>query len=103
MIPSSRTAALPPQPLPFLGCCCATGCLAPAFGLAGAGFPAAGLAAAGLAVAGFGAGFGAAGFAAGAGAGVGGAAFDRCADIVSTSITRVLPPLFTAAESSVRS
>src|SRR2546428_11911101 len=98
MIPSSRTAALPPQPLPFLGCCCATGCLAPAFGLAGAGFPAAGLAAAGLAVAGFGAGFGAAGFPAGAGGGAGGGAFGCCADDVSTSVTPGLPSFFTGAE-----
>src|SRR2546426_7331671 len=92
MIPSSKTAALLPQPFPFLGCCCATGGdgLAPGFGFAGAGFAAAGFA---------GAGFAAAGFEACAGAG----GFGGGGDIVSTSIIRVLAPFATPAASSVGS
>src|SRR3989442_4376758 len=91
MIPSSKTAALLPQPFPFLGCCCATGGdgLAPGFGFAGTGFAAAG----------FAGGFGGAGFEACAGA----EGFGGGGDIVSTSIIRVLPPFATPAASSVGS
>src|SRR6266571_3605266 len=55
MSPSTRTAALPPQPFPFLGCW-ATGGLAPGFGFVGAGGGDAGLAGAAEAFAGAGAG-----------------------------------------------
>src|SRR5213593_2961037 len=102
MIPSTRTAALPPQPFPFLGwCATGGGCLAPAFGLGGAGLGAGGLGAAAfgaaaLGAAGFAGGFAAGG--AGCAAGLGG-----CGDMCSTSIIRVLPPFSTPAESSVGS
>src|SRR2546427_11832409 len=80
MIPSSKTAALLPQPFPFLGCCCATGGdgLAPGFGFAGTGFAAAG----------FAGGFWGAGF----GGWAGGGGFWGGGGIVSTSVIRGLPP-----------
>src|SRR5438034_9320701 len=96
MSPNTRTAALPPQPFPFLGCW-ATGGLGPGFGFVGAGGGGAGLGAAAEAFAGAGAGLrGGGGGGAAAGGGLGG-----CGDIVITSIIRVLAPFSTAAESSV--
>src|SRR3989442_9542308 len=88
MIPSSKTAALLPQPFPFLGCCCATGGdgLAPGFGFAGTGFAAAG----------FAGGFCGAGFEACAGAG----GFCRGGGILRTPIIRGLPPFFTPPAAS---
>src|SRR6266581_4313825 len=83
MSPSTRTAALPPQPFPFLGCW-ATGGLAPGFGFVGAG--------------------GGDGLGGGGGGGpAGGGGLGGCGDIVIASIIRVLAPFSTAAESSVGS
>src|SRR6266550_4033950 len=102
MIPSTRTAALPPQPFPFFGCW-ATGGLAPGFGFLGGRGEGPGFAATGAAFGGAAAGLGAGGGGGGGGGGGAAAALGGGGDIVINSITRVLPPFSTPTESSVGS